>query len=189
MAAESAAGSGAAAEALLPPSFENGDGGGIGEIQATLTGLHGQAEASVFREAVSYVGWQSGGFLTKYENVVLFQVDRKKIATSLGGHGEHPSMTQCCQATGPVRMARDAGVFMIIQSGTAAVFVAQIEAQRLDQMQFGARIGAHADDVARIGRDFWLIQDNGKHGKLAEIGERCELKHAQSFSARAMTAT
>ena len=46
----------------------------------------------------------------------------------------------------------------------AQCFVVEVEAERFDQMKFGAGIGAEADDVAGVGRYFWLEKDDGDHG-------------------------
>jgi hypothetical protein len=42
--------------------------------------------------------------------------------------------------------------------------VADAETKRFDQMQLSPGIGAQADDVAGIGRDFRLVEDDGEHG-------------------------
>ena len=39
----------------------------------------------------------------------------------------------------------------------------QRKPKRLDQVQIGTGIGAQADDIARVGRDFGLVQNYGKH--------------------------
>ena len=53
-------------------------------------------------------------------------------------------------------------VFVIIQPGAFELLVFQRKAQRLHQMQYHAGIGAQADDVAGVGRDFWLVEDEIK---------------------------
>ncbi len=60
-------------------------------------------------------------------------------------------------------MANHPSVCVIVQTCPAAGLVADIEAERLDQMQFGTGIGTHPNDVAGIGRDFRLEENNGKH--------------------------
>jgi hypothetical protein len=52
---------------------------------------------------------------------------------------------------------------VIIQSRPPQILVAEVEAEGFDQMQLGASIGAHADDIARIGRDFRLVENDGEH--------------------------
>jgi hypothetical protein len=63
-------------------------------------------------------------------------------------------------------MAMQSGVLVIIESGPAQALVVEFEAQRLDQMQGAAAIGAQPDDVAGIRRNFWLKKDDVKHARL-----------------------
>ena len=63
-------------------------------------------------------------------------------------------------------MALQGGVFVIIQPGAAQAFVIQFEAQRLDQVQVAAAVGAEPDNVAGIGRYFRLKKDDVKHARL-----------------------
>ena len=56
--------------------------------------------------------------------------------------------------------------FMIIQPGAHELPVLQREAERLDQMQLATGVGAQADDIAGIWRDFRLIENHMEHEKL-----------------------
>jgi hypothetical protein len=55
------------------------------------------------------------------------------------------------------------GVFMVIETGAAQLLVAQIESERLHQMQPTAGIGGQPDDIAGIRRDFRFNQDDFEH--------------------------
>jgi len=55
--------------------------------------------------------------------------------------------------------------FVIIQAGADELLVFQREAERPDQMQLAAGVGAQADDVAGIRRDFRLVQNHMEHEK------------------------
>ena len=61
-------------------------------------------------------------------------------------------------------MAMEPGILVVIQPGPAQRLVVEIEAERLDEMQFGAGVGAQTNDIAGIGRNFGLIEDDGEHG-------------------------
>ncbi len=56
--------------------------------------------------------------------------------------------------------------FVVIKAG--ALHFARIErkTQRLDQMQIGAGVGAEADDIARVRREFRLVQKNNSKALL-----------------------
>lgn len=77
-------------------------------------------------------------------------------------------------------MTDEPGEFVVIEAGPAQVLVAEVEAERLDEMQFGAGIGAHADDVAGIGRNFRMDEDDGEHGTVGER-QRRRLNHEFSY--------
>ena len=51
----------------------------------------------------------------------------------------------------------------IIQPRPAQGFVIHAKTERLDQMQLTARIGAQTDDIAGVGGDFRLKENEGKH--------------------------
>lgn len=55
-------------------------------------------------------------------------------------------------------------VLVIVQAGAFELLVAEVEAERLDQVQARAGVGAQADHIARIGRNFWLKQDDIEDG-------------------------
>lgn len=50
---------------------------------------------------------------------------------------------------------------MVIQPRPATGLVANIETESFDQMQFSPVLAR--DDVAGVGRNFWLEEDNDKH--------------------------
>jgi hypothetical protein len=59
---------------------------------------------------------------------------------------------------------RQVGVLVVIQARPAQLLVGDPEAQGLDQVQAAAGVGGQADDVAGVGRDFRLEQDDVEHG-------------------------
>ena len=54
-------------------------------------------------------------------------------------------------------------VFVIVETGALELAIAQGEAERLDEVQFRARIRREADDVARVRRDFRVHQYDRNH--------------------------
>lgn len=69
-------------------------------------------------------------------------------------------------------MALERRILVVVQPGATQAFVIQFETQRLDQVQLAAGVGAQADDVAGIGWDFGLEQDDVEHGR-ARGGNEC----------------
>ena len=62
-------------------------------------------------------------------------------------------------------MGFDLGKFVIIQPGAAQLLMFHVKPQRFDQVQLHAGIGAEADDIAGVGRNFRFKQDNMEHGE------------------------
>ena len=85
---------------------------------------------------------------------------------ALCGKSEQARMTDAFQATGKVGVAMQGGVLVVIETGTTQALVIQLEAQRFDQMQVAAAVGAQPDNVAGIRRNFWLKKDDVKHARL-----------------------
>lgn len=86
------------------------------------------------------------------------------VTRSLGRAGQNASrfdrLNEGCQ----IGILPDLAIFMIIQSGAAQAFVVQLESQRFDQVQLAATVGAQADNVAGVRRNFRLIEYDVKHG-------------------------
>lgn len=55
-------------------------------------------------------------------------------------------------------------VLVIVQAGASELLVAEVEAERLDQVQARAGVGAQANHIARVGRNFRLKQDDIEDG-------------------------
>ena len=53
---------------------------------------------------------------------------------------------------------------MIVKPSTDEKIVVNTEAQRLNQMKRTARVGTQANSVAGIGRNFWMNENDVKHG-------------------------
>ena len=58
------------------------------------------------------------------------------------------------------------GQIVIIQACAFQVTVVQGEAEWFDQMQLAAGVGAQANDIAGVGWDFRLLQNNVQHEVL-----------------------
>ncbi len=63
----------------------------------------------------------------------------------------------------PVRVFPDAGEFVVIQPGAPQAAVIQRETQRLNQVKPHTGVGAQADDIAGVGGDLRLVEDDFQH--------------------------
>lgn len=52
-------------------------------------------------------------------------------------------------------MTAHAGVLVVVETGAAQARVVRLEAERLDQVQGDAGVGAQPYDVSGIGRNLW----------------------------------
>jgi len=91
-----------------------------------------------------------------------------RSAGAFGGHGEHAGGVGfgVVQKRGPVGVASHGGVLVVVQARAAHVLVVHREPQGFDQMQGAAVVGRQADDVARVGWNFWVDEDDVKHGSI-----------------------
>ena len=179
-------------EPLLSPCLEDGHGHRVGQVQAAVVGAHGQAQQVVGAQAVLHVVGQAGGFAAKDQAVAGQEVmvvgafvaaGAQAVQTAGEGDGACVAVgclagrglrvgAGCCGHGGlhavqkgcPVIVHGHGCEFMIIQPRTAHLGVVDGKAQRFDEVQGAAGVGAQADDVAGVGRDFGLDKDDVEHG-------------------------
>ena len=72
---------------MLSPGFENGDGGGVRQVETALASLHGQAQTLIGGEFGKYFGRQSTRFPAKNKDIILAQRHREQAVAALGRHG------------------------------------------------------------------------------------------------------
>ena len=153
-------------EPVLPPGFINRYGHRVGQVQATAALTHRQAQALVAWQGVEHLGRQATAFGTEHERIARSEAGVVKRPRALGGKGEQARMPQAFQTTGEVCMALQGGILVVVETGPAQALVIHLEAQRFDQMQVAAAVGAQPDNVAGIRRNFWLKKDDVKHARL-----------------------
>ena len=157
-------------EAGLSPGLENGHGDGIGQVEAALAGQHRQAQTFCCREVVQDFARQAACFAAEDEDVVVVQALVEGAGLSRSGHRPAAALAQC-QLTGvPVGMPENTGIFMVVETGAAQGLVVDVETQWFDKMQFGPGIGAQADDIAGVGWNFGLVEDDGDHSGVSGTG-------------------
>jgi hypothetical protein len=63
----------------------------------------------------------------------------------------------------PVPLSEYLGEFAVVEPRSSERSRVHVKAERFNQMEAAAAIGAEANDVTRVGRDFWLKENNIKH--------------------------
>lgn len=87
------------------------------------------------------------------------------------GHCEPAWPAQCAEAILEGIPGADSRQLMVVEPGPPHPRLIQFEPEGPDQVQVGPYIRAQANDVARVGRDFRLVQDDMKHG--LDLGLLC----------------
>ena len=64
----------------------------------------------------------------------------------------------------PIGVLLNVSVFVIIEPRSPHLLVLHRETQGFNQVEFRACVGGQTNDIARVGRDFRLVEDNLKHG-------------------------
>ena len=179
-------------EPLLSPRLEDCHGHRVGQVQAAVVGAHGQAQQVVGAQAVLHVVGQAGGLAAKDQAVAgqeamvvgaFMAAGAQAVQTA--GEGDEACVAVgwlagrglrvgagCRDHGGPHAVQKGCPVLvhghgrevMIIQPCAAHLGVVDGKAQRFDEVQGAARVGAQADDVAGVGRDFGLDKDDVEHG-------------------------
>lgn len=107
---------------------------------------------------------ESARFASKDKHIVAAISGRVVPLPAARRDGEQAPARQGRFAARPVRVPEDACELVIIEAGTLERTVFPAKAKRFNEMQFAPGIGAEADDVARVRRNFRLEQDHSDQG-------------------------
>lgn len=159
----------------LPPRFIDDHGNRIGEIQAAASRQHRDTDALLVGYAAEELRRQSTALGAEHKHIALDIGGQVVPLRALGRDSKQPSACHAFGTFRPTVIDRDGREFVIIESGAEQLLILQRKTQGFDQMQPGARIGAEADDVAGVGRNFRLIEDDVEHGACHKSACRCEM--------------
>ena len=150
-----------AGEVVLPPGLEHRHRHGIRQVQAALAGLHGQPQALSRGERCAQCRRQAPCFRAEHEPVAGRESDVIGAARAVRRQREHARGRRRLrgQKIAPSRRAAHLGVLVVVQPRAPQELVVHRKPQRLDQMQGAAGVGRQPDDVAGVGRNFGLDQD------------------------------
>lgn len=149
---------------VLPHGLIEDDSHGGGQVEAARGALHGDGEQTV-RVLGQQRLRQAPGFPSKNQKVPLPKAFLPVGARGFGREKEKPRLGRLG------RLQRLKGIpephvemLPVIQPRPAQQFVLKGKAQRFDQVQAGPGAQAEPADVAGIGRNLRLNQDDVKHG-------------------------
>ena len=159
------AGSDAAVVAVLTPCLKDGDGNGIAQVEAAVLRPHRQADALRLGEGVADAFGKAGAFAAEDEPVARRKARVRKRMRAVRRHGVHAGDVGMLglEKRLPRFVDADRRVLVIVEPRALHVLVVKGETERLHQVKRAARVGAEADDVARVGRNFGMNQNDVEH--------------------------
>ena len=154
----------------LAEGFVDHHGDGAGEVErADVLGLDGDAADGIGVRGQQVVG-QSLGLAAEDQRVAGAVFDVRVGPGTAGAVEEKAGGSERVEAGLPRGMDLYLDGIPIVEAGAAELGVGDLKAQRLDQMEAGAGGGAQAGDVAGVGRDFGMDEDDvERDGRPAEI--------------------
>ncbi len=100
------------------------------------------------------------------ESVARFERRFRVSARARRFHNEGPRVAQRREALVDIDMRAHFGQRVVIEAGATHGLQADVESERLHQVERAPGVGAQANDVARIRRNLGLDEDDVKHGAL-----------------------
>ena len=144
-----------AGEVQLSPGFVDGDGGAVGEIQATQRRTHRQTHLLGHMRAghdVHRIG-DIARFRTEQQDVGRPVFDVGVQLGGVRGEGDDARIRHRFHQILEIRVQHHMRHVMVVEPRTAQLGVAKIETQRFHQVQNRSRHGAQADRGTRVARN------------------------------------
>jgi hypothetical protein len=104
-------------------------------------------------QAVEHLGRQATGLGAEQQRVARSVGHVAVQPPAAGAEGPQARRGKTLQASRQIRVALHRGVLVVVEPGAAQARVVRLEAERFDQVQRGAGVGAQPYDVAGVGRD------------------------------------
>src|SRR5439155_16102150 len=84
----------------------------------------------------------------------------------------------------PVVVHAEPRVLVVVEAGALQLAIVEPEAQRLDQVQLGAGVRCQSNDVAGVGRDLGLNENDRHHGATIQSAPGGSVRATTQFSTR-----
>src|SRR3569832_2156304 len=177
----------AADERQLPPRLVYDHRRGVGEIEAAAARDHRDAQAMRRRHGVEQFLRQTACLRPQHQRVPCLIMHVAITRAAARGAGEQALRLHGDDEIVEALVHLHARVLVVIQSRATQARVVELEAQLTDQVQRRAGIGAEANDVAGVGRELGLIEDDMKHGRilLRRAARTCEAMRVSGMKGEA----
>ena len=137
---------------------------GIGQIEAAAGGQHGNAEPLFIGHTRQHLGRQSPRFSPKQQCLSRQKRIIRVDAPGLGATGHQPQGFDGRLKISDGIMHGHISPLPVVQPGPAQFLVIQIKTQGANQVKPCSGVGAKTNDVSGVGRNFWLMEYDMKHG-------------------------
>lgn len=121
-------------------------------------GQHGDTQPGFPGKPRQHLIRQASALGAKQQGISSLKLHLCMQATGLGGAGEDTRTCKLAQGCIQAGVNLEIAKLVIIQARPAQLAVFQPKAKRLDQMQNRASIGGKPYDIAGIGRNLWLVE-------------------------------
>jgi hypothetical protein len=155
----------------LADGFVEHNGNGGGEVEASGSGEHRDGETAV-RMGREEVFRESAGFSSEDECIAIGKGGRPVGTVGFGGEQEEAACLRVLEAVWKGIPRAFVALVPVVHPGAPTGGMVNVEAEGSDQVEARSGGGAEACDIAGIGRDFRLDEDDVKHGLGASGGGR-----------------
>ena len=162
--------SGAARKPELAPRLVHDHRDRIRQVDAaTPAALHRQAQALRGGQCIEQFLRQAAGLGPEQEGIPRSEARRIVARARARAERKDPGGSVRLAPRLEAVPAAHARPLVVIEAGTAQPGVVHLEAERLDQVQARAGVGAQADHVAGVGRNLRLVKHHLEHRDLAAL--------------------
>ncbi len=163
---------------MLSPGFVNSYGCGVGKIHRASTGQHGQPNASRDASVLKYFGRQTGRLWPEHQHVAGLERDRGVERVAAGGEREDSGRQQRRERCINIGVHCHDSQVVIVQSGAAQLGLGEVEAEWLNEVQFGAGDRGEADCGPGVASDARLEEQDAKNGQARFRRGSCQFSTA-----------
>lgn len=149
---------------ILAPRLIDGDRRRVCKVEGPDMRLHRDPHLCRNHLMVEDVLGQAGRLGAEEQDIARLIADIAERLFSMSGEGiDLSALTQVGEQRIEVRVDDHVGKIVIVEPCAAQVRVAEVEAERLDQMEGDPRAGRQPDGIAGVGGDAGLIEDDVEH--------------------------
>src|SRR5690625_3547113 len=149
----------------LAPGLVHHHSGGVGQVQAATVRLHWNAQDVLRGQRAQQCCGQAATLRAEQQGISGLKARLMDVQSSPRADGVEGVGRLTLQIVVETAVNLKTLPFPIIESGATQPLVVELETQRFYHMQVKPGIGAEANDVAGVGRNFRLIKNDIEHAE------------------------